>query len=708
MSRDLEPELKEPAAVEAGTAFLEGESADYTHCDGLPCTGSHVIDMARIFSASCTWHGHPGLQVTLKKTLTFQGNLVLTGEIQIIGEPVLEGPCINVIGKMTVIAANASFVGCRNKMQTGRGIGQDERGGALVIQQNVIVSKSSVKFENCSASEGGGLYAAGGFSQEAESTVTFENCTASGSGGGAAVNGNAKAVNGNFKQAPNSSAIFRSCSAGYGAWAAFLRRPLHWGQLLPRSRKQGDLRELHGLRSFGNGGGAQVQKDFVQGPNSSAIFRSCSASVDGGGLHASRYEQEVGSSVLFQHCSAGRDGGGVITEKLDGNGSMCFEACRARAGGGLSITTGGTARHGGSLAFEVCNAGSIGGGLYIDAGQGQFRKLLLDRCDADVAAAAFAAIAANGTEAEVLIEELSLSRASESIVNDVAVSGLLKLGYAHLSTESSSGIYISAHNLSLEDVMNCTSTSTCTFNANAATRAAFLCPLGAGSVDFEELHDFGCLACRPGDTQVLNMTSRPCSQCPEGASKCLASELKMEPGRMVELEDVNRSFHCPNEAACPGGDVSQGRVHLAMCADGYFGRGCTSCSDEHAMADSSVFSCTACSKDRRVQAGQILAAVLQTQTAKDIKSDAAHFLFNAAAYTAESASGQGHALQSAGPGLTQGSLRSASSQCLLSYVGYEKTLWGTHLLDVVVAAGLISSLALMKDFRVALIAGPSV
>eukprot|EP00439_Symbiodinium_sp_Y106_P004169 s7689_g1.t1 len=60
MSRDLEPELKEPAA--AGTAFLEGESADYTHCDGLPRNGSHVIDMARIFSTSCTWHGHPGLQ----------------------------------------------------------------------------------------------------------------------------------------------------------------------------------------------------------------------------------------------------------------------------------------------------------------------------------------------------------------------------------------------------------------------------------------------------------------------------------------------------------------------------------------------------------------------------------------------------------------------------------------------------------------------
>ncbi|CAE7344910.1 unnamed protein product, partial [Symbiodinium microadriaticum] len=267
-----------------------------------------------------------------------------------------------------------------------------------------------------------------------------------------------------------------------------------------------------------------------------------------------------------------------------------------------------------------------------------------------------------------------------------------------------------------EDVMDCTNTSACTFYANAATRAGFLCPLGTGWVDLEAWHGFGCLACKPGDTQVLNVTSRPCSQCPEGASKCLASELKMEPGLMVELQDIKRSFHCPNEAACPGGDVSQGRVHLAMCAAGYRGQGCTNCSDEHAMADSSVFSCTACSKDRRVQAVQwitllsqrtflfaigalsafgakkagdlkqssiylnqlmafatisntILAAVLQTQTAKDIKSDAANFFFNAAMHTAETASGQG-------------SLRSASSQCLLSYLGYEKTLWGTHLLDV--------------------------
>ncbi|CAE7258392.1 pmpB [Symbiodinium sp. KB8] len=265
---------------------------------------------------------------------------------------------------------------------------------------------------------------------------------------------------------------------------------------------------------------------------------------------------------------------------------MHFKACRAHAGGGLRITQAGTVHHGGSLAFEACHASS-GGGLYLKEGQGQFAKLLLDACDADMAAGAFAAVAANGAEAEVEIED-----------RDSPATCLLKIGSAHLSTESSesSGIYIS------EEVMNCTST----FYANATTTrsAAFLCPLGTGAVDFQALNDFGCLACKPGDTQVLNVTRRPCSQCPEGAFKCLASELKMESGLMVELEDVNRSFHCPNEAACPGGDVSQGRVRKAMCQDGYRGQGCASCRDEYAIADSSVFSCTACSKDRRVQAVQ--------------------------------------------------------------------------------------------------------
>ncbi|CAE7369863.1 unnamed protein product, partial [Symbiodinium microadriaticum] len=114
---DPEPGLRETAPPEAGAVLLEGESANYPHCEGLPRNGSHVIDEALILSSSCTWHGHSGLQVTLKEPLAFQGNLVLKGEIQIIGEQERDGACINVRGWMTVTAARASFVGCRNRLK---------------------------------------------------------------------------------------------------------------------------------------------------------------------------------------------------------------------------------------------------------------------------------------------------------------------------------------------------------------------------------------------------------------------------------------------------------------------------------------------------------------------------------------------------------------------------------------------------------------
>ncbi|CAE7888394.1 unnamed protein product, partial [Symbiodinium microadriaticum] len=236
-------------------------AADYPLCDGLPRNGIRVIDTAHVISTNCTWHGHLGLQVTLKETLTFRGNLVLKGEIQIMGEQELDG--INVSGKLTVIAANVSFVGCRNRMQDGKG-------GALFIQRDFIVSNSGVKFQNCRASRGGGgLYTDGSFSQEAESMVTFEDCTASslrGLGGGALV-WNA------FTQGPKSSAIFRSCSALQGGG-------LFGGDSFSQAEESTVTFEKC-TSSGSDGGGAYVNLNFTQGRNSSAIFRSCRASKDG-------------------------------------------------------------------------------------------------------------------------------------------------------------------------------------------------------------------------------------------------------------------------------------------------------------------------------------------------------------------------------------------------------------------------------------------
>ena len=57
----------------------------------------------------------------------------------------------------------------------------------------------------------------------------------------------------------------------------------------------------------------------------------------------------------------------------------------------------------------------------------------------------------NPYSAESLASSVSRSR-EELFPRNPATAGPLKLGSAHLSTESSSGVYISAHNLSLEAV----------------------------------------------------------------------------------------------------------------------------------------------------------------------------------------------------------------------------------------------------------------
>jgi len=1062
--------------------------ANYPPCDGLPSSGSHVIGALFNLSTSCTWHGHPGLQVALEKPLSFQGSLVLTGEIQLMGTATQEtdGPCITVHGKMSMIAANVSFVGCRNGLKDGKG-------GALFIYEDLIASKSNVKFENCAAlGHGGGLYTQGSLFQEGRSTMVFESCTAADDGGGADVVGNftqgpnssaifrsckskrrnggglrassytqgagssvlfehcsaryggglfltqsykqelgSSAVfdnceasfdgggvcvqNGGFRQGPNSSVHFRSCAAARGGGifvaqdysyqqevgssavfqncsatsrggglytegsffqdgpstvvfesctadtakndrdgggGAYVKNmsigrncSAHFrdctadetgGGLFSNGYRQeagssaifencaaangGGLRAVtfqqeagssatfDSCRAEKSGGGVKVQTFFRQGHNSSLRFRACAAeggrgggliaehyqqeagssaafedcsaeyggglnveksyrqeegssvllvkctAEEGGGVWApnftqgpgssasfqgcraqgktakaplklrgggmfivNSYQQEAGSSAVFQHCTAkqgggvyvaksyqqeagssamfencsaenggglvaesywqavgasadfenctaergeggglytttldghgsmhfqacrAKAGGGLCTSELDGNGSIHFETCRAEAGGGLSVREGGRVHHEGALEFQACNASFTGGGLYSSASRGQFGKLRFERCDAAVVAAAFAAIDVDDNNVEVQIQELWLLNGGRSNLKDLVVTGVLKIGSAHLTMKSKFGAYIQSQDLVLEDVVDCTWTTTCKFSANVAQRAGFRCPLGAGLVDFKNSDDFGCFACTPGKTQILNMTTRPCSRCPDGAEQCWPSQLEMEAGMMVELDNVSRSFHCPNEAACPGGSVSQGRLQRAMCATGYQGQGCATCSERYAVADRSVLSCKACSEVRRIQVIQwilflaqrtilfgigafsallakkagdlknssiylnqlmafatisntIMAAVLQTKTAKSVKSQAINFFFDATIAMDETASGQG-------------SLLSASSQCLLSYIGYEKTIWGCHLLDIVVAAVFMGSLSLVKDFRAALIAG---
>ena len=144
---------------------------------------------------------------------------------------------------------------------------------------------------------------------------------------------------------------------------------------------------------------------------------------------------------------------------------------------------------------------------------------------------------------------------------------------------------------------------------------------------YDEGDGLGCKSCEPGTLFVKNSTTNTiengdaiqrCVPCPDGAKICNATAVEMMPGylarkhrcknklsafcifcspkcfghslhqtilreacgesmhgphdcvnrgRMVELSNLSRSFHCPNQLACFGGAVSSNVLTL-MCAGG--------------------------------------------------------------------------------------------------------------------------------------------
>ena len=135
----------------------------------------------------------------------------------------------------------------------------------------------------------------------------------------------------------------------------------------------------------------------------------------------------------------------------------------------------------------------------------------------------------------------------------------------------------------------------------------------------DEGDGLGCKSCESGTVFVKNRTMNTiqnrsaiqrCVLCPDGAKICNATAVEMMPGylarkhtssaksflpfvpqsfwpliaskilreacvecdcvnrgRMVELSNLSRSFHCPNQLACRGGAVSSNVLTL-MCAGG--------------------------------------------------------------------------------------------------------------------------------------------
>ena len=87
----------------------------YPNCS-LPTDGSFSVgDLMRV-NVFCVWTDLRASRVlvTVKQLMNFHCSLTLQGELQIIGAVPLDGPCVTVLGNLSILGADITFPGCEN------------------------------------------------------------------------------------------------------------------------------------------------------------------------------------------------------------------------------------------------------------------------------------------------------------------------------------------------------------------------------------------------------------------------------------------------------------------------------------------------------------------------------------------------------------------------------------------------------------------
>lgn len=289
---------------------------------------------------------------------------------------------------------------------------------------------------------------------------------------------------------------------------------------------------------------------------------------------------------------------------------------------------------------------------------------------------------------------------------------------------------------------NCTGAGQCQFSSVNPEVPSLSCKLGRGRREDRAegalvSGEVGCKTCGAGRIQIdtFNKTvpNAACVKCPGGARLCKANKVVMQRGYMVSQSNLSRHYHCPNKFACPGGDLPE--AETKMCAEGYYGLGCTNCLDSHGPVDNTVLSCTLCPTTKSTWAWQVffciakdivifvlaISGVMQASEEGKPSTVLLNQLmsFSTVAGTALSAVKQTSSfgklsnhiqsmLVSSGMmvDVVQGGQSSGlSTVCLAEYVGLPKTLWMAHILRSATPALLILVLSIYKDPWLALVVG---
>ena len=648
------------------------------------------------------------------------------------------GGGMQVAGGLMLKSGNMSFSNCRSSSDGGGAFVESVEvyaqltfrtcvatgsgsGGCLFVGEGVLLQHSDMFFQDCVAESyegGGGILVRNGDLKQIGGSIRFVDCSAVyGSGGGL------RLQNGSLHQSVDGSLGFMGCNADVGGGlsvkghavlhgstsvsmcSAYSLHKGGGGFYIERGLQMHGSIDLSACRTLGSGGCVHVARGSIR-MHGNMSLRNCSAHQSGGGAYVFGPLTQYGTSRLeFLDCSVFRHhGGGMTARRLRSNGYIHFERCTAGMvkgnGGGLAIL--GEVQQSGSMSFLQCAAGGKGGGLYFRSSHRSFlQQVSFDKCSAGSLAGS---LYANGSMTIADLKLLGCGGNSACI----DVDGQLEV--PHVSMQSQESTSIRAMDLKLMNV-SCLNMTACHLLAPKSNRsiAELLCPVGTGVNDTES--EKACSACHDKFTQIHPSTTQACWSCPEENDFCYATQFKMKPGYAVERENVSFTVFCPNPAACPGG-IS--KAFSTMCATGYTGKACTSCESGFGVSDNSVLMCTQCATlwwnkcaqwcyvllkrvglfgmaaasaltgdaERKPSsvlinqlmsfatvAGMLLVVMAQTEALRQIRASAGHIflaVFRAVEFFADASSGQG---------VTESSVLSTSSGCLLQYLGFTGFLW---------------------------------
>ncbi|CAE7833854.1 unnamed protein product [Symbiodinium sp. CCMP2592] len=374
-----------------------------------------------------------------------------------------------------------------------------------------------------------------------------------------------------------------ACTSGLGGGGMHVGRSFYM---------DGGTMRFEDCASRWKGGGLSLQSSRCSTSScsitqASLAFRSCSSSF-GGGLHVNGALGLMQSNASFLNCSAQKEGGGVYVHKRSEltaqAGSLTFKQCEAsKYGGGLHHETDAKVRLDKiDVIFDKCTAGKAGGGwdgtgtLTHSRGRMEFQS-----CKA------FRGIAFDttlGADLDHVKIEMCIG-----VVGDILSSkGTVAIQHlTFLYGGPSSGFHgeVMAQNISISEV-DCVAVHECVLHANTIQVPTLVCPPGREVRSLRRLTtELSCRLCEPGSFQPLPWRNPRCLPCPEAALTCDAASVTMQAGYMLtvpnlssvanfrELDAVNRTYFCPNEATCPGGRLAY-ENQTAMCSLGATGPSC--------------------------------------------------------------------------------------------------------------------------------------